>query len=109
MMIPIHKLLLAGALALVLSGCATTITVFDENPDNLIYSGTRRDLDGWTFAHGGFLDLPFSFVFDTILLPYTIPRTIWNYATDEEAADDRGGAGEDEAPGSEDERPDEDG
>ncbi|MBE9557257.1 MAG: YceK/YidQ family lipoprotein, partial [Proteobacteria bacterium] len=41
------------------------------------------------FAHGGFIDLPFSFVFDTILLPYTIPRTIWNYATGRRGADDR--------------------
>ncbi|MBE9557747.1 MAG: YceK/YidQ family lipoprotein, partial [Proteobacteria bacterium] len=65
----------AIALALALSGCATTVTVFEEDPDNLVYSGTRRDLDGWAFAHGGFIDLPFSFVFDTILLPYTIPRT----------------------------------
>lgn len=90
-----RPLALLSALALVLSGCATTVTVFDEDPDNLVYSGTRRDLDGWALAHGGFLDLPFSFVFDTILLPYTIPRTIWNYATDEEGAD------EDEAPGEE--------
>lgn len=73
----------ALSFTLALSGCATTVTVFEEDPDNLVYSGTRRDLDGWAFAHGGFIDLPFSFVFDTILLPYTIPRTIWNHATDE--------------------------
>ncbi len=79
-----RPLIAATVIALALSGCATTITVFEEEPDNLVYSGTRRDLDGWALAHGGFLDLPFSFVFDTVLLPYTIPRTIWNYATAEE-------------------------
>lgn len=77
-----RPLIAATVIALALSGCATTIAVFEEDPDNLVYSGTRRDLDGWALAHGGFLDLPFSFVFDTVLLPYTIPRTIWNYATD---------------------------
>jgi uncharacterized protein YceK len=80
------------ALALALSGCATSVTVFGEDLDNLVYSGTRRDLDGWAFAHGGFLNLPFSFVFDTVLLPYTIPRTIWNYSTDDEEAEPDGGA-----------------
>ena len=86
---PIHKLLLAGALTLALSGCATGYTVFEEDHKNLVYSGTRQDLNGWVFIHGGILDLPFSFIADTILLPYTIPRTIWNYATGRKGADDR--------------------
>ena len=94
---PIHKLLLAGALTLALSGCATGYTVFEEDHKNLVYSGTRQDLEGWIFIHGGILDLPFSFIADTILLPYTIARTIWNYATDEEGADDRGGTDDEEA------------
>lgn len=87
----LKSMTLLACLALALSGCATTITVFEEDPDNLVYSGTRRDLDGWAFLHGGFLDLPFSFVFDTILLPYTVPRTIWNHATDGEAVSERDG------------------
>jgi uncharacterized protein YceK len=82
-------------LALALSGCATTVTVFEEDPDNLVYSGARRDLDGWVFIHGGFLDLPFSFVADTVLLPYTIPRTIWKHAPDGEEAEPDGGGEED--------------
>jgi uncharacterized protein YceK len=90
--------LTAAALALALSGCATGVTVFEEDPDNLVYSGARRDLDGWAFAHGGFIDMPFSFVADTVLLPYTIPRTIWNHATAEEA-EPGGGGGDEGRPG----------
>ena len=95
----VPRLALLACFALAVSGCATTVTVFEEDPDNLIYSGTRRDLDGWAFAHGGFIDLPFSFVADTILLPYTVPRTIWNHATGEEEKQepDGGGVTEDEA------------
>ena len=85
--------LAAGTLALALSGCATSVTVFEEDSDNLVYSGARRDLDGWAFAHGGFIDLPFSFVFDTVLLPYTIPRTIWKHAKAEEAEPGEDGGG----------------
>lgn len=75
--------------ALALSGCGTLANTFEEEPKNKIYVGVRQDLTGWTFAHGGFIDLPFSFVADTILLPYTIPKTIANYAADED-----GGAGQ---------------
>ena len=81
---PVGKLLLASlALVLALSGCATLGTTFTDEPKNKIYIGVRQDFTGWTFAHGGFIDWPFSLVLDTILLPYTIPVTIWNYATDD--------------------------
>jgi hypothetical protein len=43
---------------------------------NLLYSGTRFS---FTNVHGGIVDVPFSLVADTVTLPYTIPRTIWNY------------------------------
>jgi len=61
-----------------LSGCGTFGTVFiEDNKEckSLIYSGTR-------FMAGGnahslfFIDIPFSFVADTILLPYTISATL---------------------------------
>jgi uncharacterized protein YceK len=77
---PIPCLPLALFLALALSGCATMANTFEAEPPNKVYVGVRQDLTGWTFIHGGFLDLPFSFVADTILLPYTIPKTIVNYA-----------------------------
>lgn len=53
---------------------------FEAEPPNKVYIGVRQDLTEWTLIHGGFLDLPFSFIADTILLPYTIPKTIANYA-----------------------------
>lgn len=79
-----HQKGIAAVLALALSGCATMANTFEEEPKNKIYVGVRQDLTGWTFAHGGFIDLPFSFVADTILLPYTIPKTIANYAAQED-------------------------
>ncbi len=85
-----RRLLVAVAsCALALSGCGTLANTFKEEPKNKIYVGVRQDLAGWTFAHGGFIDLPFSVVADNILLPYTIPKTIANYA-----ADEHGGAGQ---------------
>lgn len=75
--------LLPAALALALSGCGTLANTFEDEPKNKIYVGVRQDLTEWTFIHGGFLDLPFSFVADTILLPYTVPKTIANYASAE--------------------------
>ena len=67
-----------------LPGCATLANTFEEEPKNKIYVGVRQDFTGWTFAHGGFIDWPFSLVLDTVLLPYTIPVTIRNYATAED-------------------------
>ena len=92
---PVGKLLLAVLLALALSGCATLGITFTDEPKNKIYIGVRQDFTGWTFAHGGFVDWPFSLVLDTILLPYTIPRTIWNHATDDEEPDPNGGGEKD--------------
>lgn len=68
--------------ALSLSGCATLANTFEDEPKNKVYVGVRQDFTGWTFAHGGLIDWPFSLVLDTILLPYTIPKTIANYAAD---------------------------
>jgi uncharacterized protein YceK len=76
---------LSLSLLLALSGCGTLANTFEDEPKNKIYVGVRQDFTGWTFAHGGFIDWPFSLVLDTILLPYTIPVTIHNYATEGEA------------------------
>lgn len=75
--------LLLGVVAL--SGCATFNTLDAAKPNKpLIYSGTRLD---WYTLHGGccprdrfgaepptypLLDLPFSFVLDTVALPATV-------------------------------------
>lgn len=82
---PVPRLMpvLALALVLALSGCGTLANTFEEEPKNKIYVGVRQDFTGWTFAHGGFVDWPFSLVLDTILLPYTIPKTIANYLADD--------------------------
>ena len=80
---PVPRFMAILALALALSGCGTLANTFEEEPKNKIYVGVRQDFTGWTFAHGGFVDWPFSLVLDTILLPYTIPVTIRNYATDD--------------------------
>jgi len=42
---------------------------------NQIYAGTRASAQG----HGTQIDVPFSLIVDTVILPYTIPRTIYNY------------------------------
>jgi uncharacterized protein YceK len=78
---------LAALLLPVLAGCGTLANTFEDEPKNKIYVGARVDLDA--FGHGGFLDLPFSLVLDTIFLPYTIPKTIANYAADEVKEDSR--------------------
>ena len=77
----LKPLALLACLALpLLAGCGTLANTFEEETRNKVYAGVRADFGEWTFAHGGFLDLPFSFVLDTVLLPYTIPKTIANYA-----------------------------
>ena len=77
------------------SGCATLDTTLDpEGPENLIYSGTRQYLVDPSFSNSladyfGFdevggvymvvktiVDLPLSFVADTLILPITIPVTL---------------------------------
>ncbi len=66
-----------------LAGCATRTTLREDETKNKIYSGTIRhcDLTGW---YDTVYDLPFSFVADTVILPYTIPKTIYNYHSEEQ-------------------------
>jgi uncharacterized protein YceK len=68
---------LALALAL-LPGCGTVLSFDpvigeDWRRDPLFYSGTRFDVDLGSYA---LLDVPFSFVADTALLPFTIPQSL---------------------------------
>ena len=94
----LKPLALVACLSPALSGCGTLANTFEEEPRNKVYAGVRADLTEWTLLHGGVLDLPFSFVLDTILLPYTIPKTIANSAADEgqEPEPDGGGNGDTE-------------
>jgi predicted Zn-dependent protease/uncharacterized protein YceK len=63
------------ALTLLCTGCGTLTTLGDnERWPNQIYAGTRAALNG----HGTQLDAPLSFIADTLVLPYTIPRTLYN-------------------------------
>ena len=67
---------------LVLSGCATSVTLSEPQTKNKIYSGTIRHFE-LKCAHGTCLDFPFSLIADTILLPYTIPKTAVSFITNE--------------------------
>ena len=63
-----------------ISGCTTIITLSEPETKNKIYSGTVRQIE-LKCAHGTCLDFPLSFILDTVILPITIPVTIYNYAT----------------------------
>ena len=78
------RLALAAFLLPLLAGCGTLANTFEDEPKNKIYIGVRSDFGEWAFGHGGIIDWPFSLVLDTIFLPYTIPRTIANYAAEDE-------------------------
>jgi uncharacterized protein YceK len=64
-------------LAVALSGCATIGTLGEPQTRNKVFSGTIRDiqLEG---AHGTCLDFPFSLVGDIVVLPATIPWSLYN-------------------------------
>jgi uncharacterized protein YceK len=65
---------------LIVSGCGTIITLQEDAEfdcrANIVYLGTRRTVAN--VAHT-WPDIPFSLVADTLVLPYTVPKTIWNY------------------------------
>ena len=57
------------------SGCGTIVTLsHNQEWPNQIYAGTRASANG----HVTQIDVPFSLIADTLVLPYTIPRTIYN-------------------------------
>jgi uncharacterized protein YceK len=62
---------------LALAGCATIGTLGEPETHNKVYSGTIRDIQ-LECAHGTCLDLPFSLVADTVVLPATIPWSLYN-------------------------------
>jgi uncharacterized protein YceK len=69
-----------------LSGCITIATLSEPAPCNKIYSGTVGNLtDSWWLAHSLAMDIPFSLIADTVVLPYTIPKTIMNFSQDNPA------------------------
>ena len=79
--------LFALLLCVGLPRCMTIVTISDHSDNDLIYSGTRTNLDfmhGSDHPHGpgniiiviGILDFPFSLVLDTLILPYTIPVSL---------------------------------
>jgi len=67
-----------------LSGCATIVTLTESETKNKIYSGTSRHIEA-KCAHGICLDLPLSFVTDTVLLPLTAPWTLINFISHDDA------------------------
>jgi len=68
------------AILILCHGCGTINSLTEREPRNKIYSGVAADFSSsWTFGHVGILDWPFSLAADTIMLPYTIPKTIANY------------------------------
>jgi len=64
-----------------ISGCTTIGTLGEEEHNNKVYSGTLRQFE-LACGHAVCIDFPFSFVADTILLPVTIPWSIYNVSTD---------------------------
>lgn len=87
-----HPLLVAS---LLLSACSTMSETFADRPHcgpSLVYCGTRFDIaviaagfidnSALVKALGPFaaIDLPFSLVADTVLLPYTISKDLSNAA-----------------------------
>ena len=71
----ITSALLACCLATFAGGCGTMFAVGNDRMwPNQVYAGTRAAAGG----HGTQCDVPFSLVADTVVLPYTIPRTIHN-------------------------------
>jgi uncharacterized protein YceK len=68
---------------LTLSGCSTVATLESDAWSNKVYSGTIEHVKGSCF-HFSCIDAPFSFVLDTVLLPVTIPWSIYNVATEKD-------------------------
>ena len=63
---------------LTISGCATVMTLGEQETKNKVFSGTIRHVE-LKCAHAVCVDMPFSLVADTVLLPVTIPWTGYNF------------------------------
>jgi uncharacterized protein YceK len=99
----------------ILSGCATATNVFKDN-DCKVYGGTRVDADLVSSSFGadpkktradgvepsamalagccGLVDMPFSFIADTVILPITVPLAINKGVNGQEAQAGEDGAKE---------------
>ncbi|GAA0810990.1 hypothetical protein GCM10009111_02800 [Colwellia asteriadis] len=63
------------------TGCVSIGTLGEKEHNNKVFSGTIRHME-LACAHGICVDFPFSLVTDTVLLPVTIPWSIYNVSTD---------------------------
>ena len=64
-------------IAIFASGCGTIASVSENEPyPNIVFGGIRNELSPIN-GHTMF-DLPLSAVADTLVLPYTVPRSIYN-------------------------------
>jgi len=64
-----------------IGGCTTIGTLGEEDNNNKVFSGTLRQFE-LGCAHGVCIDFPFSLVADAVLLPVTIPWSVYNVSTD---------------------------
>jgi len=72
------------------AGCGTLASIgYDDPYPNIVYGGVRRELA--PLSPHTCLDIPLSAVADTIVLPYTIPRSIFNSKHPEKASRDKHG------------------
>lgn len=65
------KMLAVGLMAMLLSGCGSIIsrTIPGQGHGNQYYPGVQWDVRDSAWRYITILDLPFSLVFDTLLLP----------------------------------------
>ena len=103
----IIKIILIIITMLSLSSCLSMIGTVTENSiheegkkvNNIVFIGTQYNLAcitnewGWNSpGHPGpgcVIDFPFSFALDAVLLPYTVPKSIWNITTDNAATKEK--------------------
>lgn len=65
------RMILVAAIAIMLTGCGSIIsrTIPGQGHGNQYYPGVKWDLRDSAWRYVTILDLPFSLVFDTLLLP----------------------------------------
>lgn len=65
------RMILVAAMAIMLTGCGSIIsrTIPGQGHGNQYYSGVKWDLRDSAWRYVTILDLPFSLIFDTLLLP----------------------------------------
>ncbi|BDH46320.1 lipoprotein [Salmonella enterica subsp. enterica serovar Choleraesuis] len=73
------RILLVAVIAFCLSGCGSIIsrTVPGQGHGNQYYPGVQWDLRDSSWRYLTVLDLPFSLIFDTLLLPIDISHGPW--------------------------------